>query len=254
MKCKICNTCTEKRKNGKYVLYCSESCKVIGRQGIPVKCENSDCDSNVTRGVDGRWLKYCCKECRTVCSQSKRRNTWLKTLGADHPSKTATFSEKYKTTSILNSGVEHHMQLKSTKDLRKEKNLAEYGVEHHLRVSEINKKRIKTAIVNGHYIDRSLYNEFDFYYEKVWTLTNEQFRLHYYDINPLNLPRGKYTNHLDHIYSISAGLENKIPPEIISHWTNLRLLDYKSNISKNKRCDKTIEQLYEDINKEKVLL
>ena len=37
-----------------------------------------------------------------------------------------------------------------------------------------------------------------------------------------------------------------IPPEIIGHWTNLRLLPKLDNTSKGADCHKTKEQLYED--------
>lgn len=41
--------------------------------------------------------------------------------------------------------------------------------------------------------------------------------------------------HLDHIYPITQGFENKIPPEIIGHICNLRFIPWKENISKGNR-------------------
>jgi len=52
--------------------------------------------------------------------------------------------------------------------------------------------------------------------------------------------------HLDHIYSRKEGFDNDVPPEIIGHWTNLRLLPARINNGKSAGCDKTIEKLYED--------
>lgn len=49
------------------------------------------------------------------------------------------------------------------------------------------------------------------------------------------------------------GFENKISAEIIGHWTNLRIVASLYNITKNIKCDKTIEQLYEDYNRTRIL-
>ena len=50
-------------------------------------------------------------------------------------------------------------------------------------------------------------------------------------------------NHLDHIYSIHYGFINNIPPYIIGHRNNLRLIPRSENSSKNKRCDITIDEI-----------
>lgn len=93
--------------------------------------------------------------------------------------------------------------------------------------------------------DRTLMEE---YYNAVRLVTNRSWYEHFYIINPERLQRSKDL-HLDHIYSIAEGFKNGIPPEIIGHWTNLRLLPKLDNSSKGADCHKTKEQLYEDYNK-----
>lgn len=94
-------------------------------------------------------------------------------------------------------------------------------------------------------IDRKANSEKEKYYAEVWIHTNRNWYEHFNSINPENLQRNDNL-HLDHIYSCQQGFLNKVPPEIIGHWTNLRLLDGKKNKSKNNKCDKTIIELYED--------
>jgi len=52
--------------------------------------------------------------------------------------------------------------------------------------------------------------------------------------------------HLDHIYSQVEGFKNNIPPDVIGHHTNLQMLTREDNGKKSGRCDKTVDQLYED--------
>jgi len=52
--------------------------------------------------------------------------------------------------------------------------------------------------------------------------------------------------HLDHIFSIIEGFKQKIPPHIIGHYSNLKIITAKANCSKRGDCGKTVEQLYED--------
>jgi ribosomal protein L34E len=50
-------------------------------------------------------------------------------------------------------------------------------------------------------------------------------------------------HHLDHIVSISEGFNNGLDIEIISHYTNLRYISAKENLTKNSRSDMSIEDL-----------
>lgn len=88
----------------------------------------------------------------------------------------------------------------------------------------------------------------DAYYDAVAKYTKESWLSHFYKINPNKLKRSFHAYHLDHIYSIIDGFNNNVDPEIIGHWTNLQLLPKMKNIKKQRRSDKTLEQLLEDFN------
>ncbi len=59
--------------------------------------------------------------------------------------------------------------------------------------------------------------------------------------------RGPFDNHLDHVFSIWNGWRLGIPPFIIGHYTNLRMISYSENCKKSYNNHKTIDQLYCDI-------
>jgi len=83
------------------------------------------------------------------------------------------------------------------------------------------------------------------YKANIWQITNENFSKYYYLINPNNIKRNKYENHLDHIYSRKDGFNNNVPPKIISSPINLQMLTAHDNISKKDRSDISLEILYE---------
>lgn len=51
----------------------------------------------------------------------------------------------------------------------------------------------------------------------------------------------------DHLYSITDGWLNKVPPEIIRHPANCALLPHKENQTKHKKSKITLEELYKRI-------
>lgn len=106
-------------------------------------------------------------------------------------------------------------------------------------------KFIKTKSDNGNCRTDEQKSLLELYNEQVINFTKNSWYYFYSKINPSNLIRGKKI-HLDHIYSRKMGFDNDIPAKIIGHWTNLRLIPARKNNGKSFRCDKTIEQLYED--------
>lgn len=81
------------------------------------------------------------------------------------------------------------------------------------------------------YLDRI--DDKDLYYRLVDSITKKQ---------PIHLlehsdKRGTKSYHLDHIYPVSKGFKNKIPPEIIGDISNLRFIPWLDNI---KKADKLI--------------
>ena len=88
------------------------------------------------------------------------------------------------------------------------------------------------------------------YKSVVWRITNFNYEKHKSIVNPLCLPRGRNKYHLDHIYSIMDGFRNNVKPEIISHPANLQMLPEKINISKGSVSDRSLDELYDNYNKE----
>lgn len=120
--------------------------------------------------------------------------------------------------------------------------MKKYGVDNPSKCPTIREKLSAAAMNRYAEIDRPAAIE---YYNQVKLVTNKNWYGHFYTINPERLQRSKDL-HLDHIYSIAEGFKNNIPPEIIGHWTNLRLISKIENSCKGSNCHKTKEQLYED--------
>lgn len=69
------------------------------------------------------------------------------------------------------------------------------------------------------------------YYIKVWVITESQ-PLHVLKGHDKRCWKCKGGKHLDHIYPISMGFYNKIPPEAIGNIKNLRFISIKDNMKK----------------------
>jgi hypothetical protein len=128
--------------------------------------------------------------------------------------------EKSKQTCLIRYGVKNGSQ---TKDARE----------------KVSNARVKNGATPKHL--RSLRRS---YYDAVWKFTEESWRQHFDEINPKQLNRSN--NALDHIYSIQQGFRDNIPPYIIGHWTNLRVIPLVENSIKGMRCDKTQTELFGD--------
>jgi hypothetical protein len=128
--------------------------------------------------------------------------------------------------------------------------LERYGVDNY-RKSEEFKIKQKEYYDEKFKEVRDNRTEREKYYEEVEYHTEKNWNEHFYKINPTRLERGPNL-HLDHIYSRSEGFKNGIEPEIIGHWTNLRLISRIDNSVKRDRCDKTQNELLEDYKRSKV--
>ena len=102
----------------------------------------------------------------------------------------------------------------------------------------------KRKYEEGSWIPLENKSDMEYYYMIVKSLTEKQFHKHFYEI-PFSRLRGKEF-HLDHIFSIFEGFKNNIPPFYIAHFSNLRIIKGSENMSKQQRCDKTLDELFED--------
>lgn len=133
------------------------------------------------------------------------------------------------------------------KQKRKSTVLERYGVEN---VSHCDEIKGRLSKIRSSYwaeartsdtVDGSTLDE---YQRRVHQRSNTEYMHHIDKIDPNRL-RGK-DFHLDHVYSKFDGFNNSVPVEVISHWSNLRIISAKENLSKNRHSDKTLFQLYED--------
>lgn len=127
----------------------------------------------------------------------------------------------------------------------KKATLEKYGVHSVLLLKEIREKQYQTKVKKGIVTPREKRSARQIYYDSVVRLTKISWIEHFNKINPKRLNRSEWD--LDHIFSIQEGFRQGIPPYIIAHWTNLRMLAPSENYSKGMRCDKTKDQLFEDV-------
>ena len=121
--------------------------------------------------------------------------------------------------------------------------LERYGVSNGSQSRSAREKVSDARIKNGA-TPKHLRSFKRLYYDAVWQVTEENWKLYFDKINPQRLDRS--SNALDHIYSIQQGFKDGIPPYIIGHWTNLRVIPLVENSIKGMRCDKTPTELFED--------
>jgi hypothetical protein len=129
------------------------------------------------------------------------------------------------------------------KEKSKQTCLEKYGVENGSQSILGRRKNSDAQIKNGA-TPKHLRSLRQLYYDQVVYFTRVSWKEEFDKINPTRLNRSEVD--LDHIYSIQQGFRDNIPPYIIGHWTNLRMLGKIENYSKGKRCDKTQDQLFND--------
>jgi hypothetical protein len=54
--------------------------------------------------------------------------------------------------------------------------------------------------------------------------------------------------HIDHMFSILKGYQQKVSPIVIGHRNNLQMLPWKDNISKHSKCSILLDELFENCN------
>lgn len=100
------------------------------------------------------------------------------------------------------------------------------------RPKEFYERNIQTRIANGYIVPLASKPDFVAYKQQVLNITRRHWLENQAVINPLNLVRGSEYE-LDHQFSIVDGFNHSVPPEVIGHWVNLKLLPKKINRSKH---------------------
>jgi len=92
------------------------------------------------------------------------------------------------------------------------------------------------------YTDEEI-GEVAYYYKEVWKYTNRALKEYNDIINPNDKKIGYKDHHIDHMYSIYAGLKNEVDAKIIGSWINLAVIPWNENLQKNRRCSITLKKL-----------
>lgn len=175
---------------------------------------------------ENRYLTYISQSAKAKCPEHKklRLATYKKKTGFDH------WNTK--------DNTEGYEKLKKT-------SFQNWGGVWPGQTEEVYNRFIETKSANGYCRTDEEKSALELYMMEVENHTKDSWYYSFSRINPEGLERGK-EYHLDHIYSRKAGFDNNIPPEIIGHWTNLRMMPSRDNNGKSSKCDKAIEQLFED--------
>ena len=155
------------------------------------------------------------------------------------------FKEKSRKTKLEKYGDEYFTNIPKQKQWYRNN----YGVEWNTQVPHILEKQKntcrKTNEANGNWITEELVKDFKDYARLVWRYTNKN------DLSTLENfeKRGQRPEdyHLDHKYSIFQGFKDNIPAKIIGNICNLKMLQSGQNLSKNKKCSISIEELMSSI-------
>jgi len=232
---------------------------VTNTNKIPV-CLNCKKDVKYKRLRDG-YQPYCSIICQNSCSIAK--NNWLKSWKKGNSNnehiinRNKTILEKYdnleeynkhiqkniKQTCLEKYGVEYVTQIDSHKEKRKKTLKEKYGTETY---NNPNKTK-ETRINNGTQINDDFINDFLSYKKIATNRTMTMYRNNTKLINPNNLKRGIKSYHVDHKFSLKQAYLMGLPIEIVTHPTNLEMIYYKDNLTKQDNCSITIEELLNNI-------
>lgn len=129
--------------------------------------------------------------------------------------------------------------------------LERYGEGHYSKVDDTNKFKVDNPMKSSDVVNRTLFTkknlgiiykwseqelkDIQSYRRAVSYYTEKTYEKYKHIINPNNLERGIYSNHIDHIFPVIDGWKNGINPKLISHYKNLRLIDSYDNLSKGDR-------------------
>jgi len=81
------------------------------------------------------------------------------------------------------------------------------------------------------------------YQETVRRLTEKSIREEYLE----NVQHRSRQYHVDHLLSIREGFEQDVPPDLVAHICNLRVVHARDNLRKGQKSSLTFSELLEEI-------
>jgi hypothetical protein len=201
------------------------------------------------------YTRSCSASCRNRNPEfiKKYKDACLAKYGTEFASQAREFRDTVKATNISKYGVDNPFKSEQIRNKHKKTCMEKYGVDNPSKSKDITAKIRKSRISSGDWIADEDRTDLEKYRLQVKKISERSYHDYYYKINHNNLVRSRYKYHLDHIFSIEEGFKQEVPPEVIGHWSNLRMLWHLDNSVKNTKCHKTLDQLLEDFNKTKPL-
>jgi len=202
--------------------------------------------SNVLKfkGLKLGYAKNCSYSCRNnnIETINKSKETTRKKYGTEYASQSTIFRNIVKETCIEKYSVDNVFKDPNIQRKQRQTVLETYGVTNVSKSQTILEKIRKSHEETGLWIPLVELSDLQKYRAEVKSITARSYHDYYYKINPNNLLRSRYEYHVDHIYSVEEGFKNKVPPEIIGHWTNLQMLWHLDNSRKNTKCHRSLEE------------
>lgn len=198
-------------------------------------------------GLRNGYTKNCSASCRNRNPEflRKYKDACLAKYGTEFASQSTKFRDTVKNTLLEKYGADNPMRIDKFKSKLKDVLLEKYGVDNASKSNIVTAKIRKSRIDSGSWVSDEDRTELEKYRLAVKKITAKSYHDHYYKINPNNLTRSRYQYHVDHIFSVEEGFKQKVPVEVIGHWTNLRMLWHLDNSIKNTKCHTTLKQLLE---------
>lgn len=178
--------------------------------------------------------------------KNKYQETCTQKYGVEYTGKLESVKLKKKETCIINYGADNPSKVKEIRDKIEETWLKKYGVKNPSQAKEIKFKKKESLESGGFWRKDEELSERDLYYRKVNQCTNEVVKIKFSEeeLNKRGRNGTTTAKQIDHIYSIDDGFKNKIPPEIIGHFCNVRLISWEENCYKWKKSEISIDELY----------
>jgi len=103
---------------------------------------------------------FCCRDCiyKSDDIKNRKKQTWIKKYGVNHPSKLESIKEKKKRTLLKHYGVTHQSKSEIVKERKKLTTMIHYGVENPFQSEEI-KKKIKQTNLERYGVENPFQSE-----------------------------------------------------------------------------------------------
>lgn len=213
------------------------------------------CSAELTPRPNGKFIRTCSKECHTKLRISNTAKTMRESgiydrLGKEHKVRMQDPAIKEKHSSGISNALNTTDKNGILRKVKAAKSLSitlRNNPDIHKRREP---KRRATMEQSGRWVAICDLPAATAYRLKVHSITMSQplHLLEHFEKRGPSTSLPSDNHHIDHIFSVMDGFHNNVPPEIIGHISNLRMLHHSENVRKNGKSDITIDELYSRYN------